>query len=92
VKESIKRATAPVHQKGTGETLTQICFLKLKPIRMITVEARTQTYHKPATVGAFHQALRGIDGSLHGRGPAYLQIWKRSVITDRGVAHVTLSD
>jgi hypothetical protein len=57
VKESIQRATAPVLKKSNGETSKRICFLELKPIRMITIEAGTQTYHKPATVGVFHQAL-----------------------------------
>ena len=50
------------------------------------METRNRAYHILATIGAFHQAIRGTESLPLIPRPTYFRIWQTPLITDRVVA------
>jgi hypothetical protein len=54
---------------------------------MTTIDTRSITYRILASVGAFHQAIREIEGFSQMPGQTSLRIWKAPLIAECVVGH-----
>ena len=64
----------------TRERSRQTCRLDPTSIMMVTIDARTKTHRKLATIVVFHQAFREIERWPQIHCPTLFPIWDRPLI------------